>query len=251
MNVQRNRPFVRLMRSGLAAAFFLAFGLGGLVIGCICFPLLAFFSQRRMRALVRASYRLFVGAARVTGLFRVSISAADRARFARTRGRVIVANHLTLIDIVILIATLPDSTSIAKAAAKRNFFYSQIVRRVFLVNDDPARALDEAQRLLAQGVNVIVFPEGTRTPADAPARKIRRGAAQIALHANVPLLPIRIACDPPVLAKGQPWHDVADRTIVWTLRALDEISVSRPPAACGTHTAAVALTKRIFDTLWP
>ena len=251
MNVQRNRPFVRLMRSGLAAAFFLAFGLGGLVIGCVCFPLLAFFSQRRMRALVRASYRLFVGAARVTGLFRVSISAADRARFARTRGRVIVANHLTLIDIVILIATLPDSTSIAKAAAKRNFFYSQIVRRVFLVNDDPARALDEAQRLLAQGVNVIVFPEGTRTPADAPARKIRRGAAQIALHANVPLLPIRIACDPPVLAKGQPWHDVADRTIVWTLRALDEISVSRPPAACGTHTAAVALTKRIFDTLWP
>ncbi len=251
MNVQRNRPFVRLMRSGLAAAFFLAFGLGGLVIGCVCFPLLAFFSQRRMRALVRASYRLFVGAARVTGLFRVSISAADRARFARTRGRVIVANHLTLIDIVILIATLPDSTSIAKAAAKRNFFYSQIVRRVFLVNDDPARALDEAQRLLAQGVNVIVFPEGTRTPADAPARKLRRGAAQIALHANVPLLPIRIACDPPVLAKGQPWHDVADRTIVWTLRALNEISVSRPPAACGTHTAAVALTKRIFDTLWP
>ena len=251
MNVQRNRPFVRLMRSGLAAAFFLAFGLGGLVIGCICFSLLAFFSQRRMRALVRASYRLFVGAARVTGLFRVSISAADRARFARTRGRVIVANHLTLIDIVILIATLPDSTSIAKAAAKRNFFYSQIVRRVFLVNDDPARALDEAQRLLAQGVNVIVFPEGTRTPADAPARKIRRGAAQIALHANAPLLPIRIACDPPVLAKGQPWHDVADRTIVWTLRALNEISVSRPPAACGTHTAAVALTKRIFDTLWP
>ena len=239
------------MRSGLAAAFFLAFGLGGLVIGCICFPLLAFFSQRRMRALVRASYRLFVGAARVTGLFRVSISAADRARFARTRGRVIVANHLTLIDIVILIATLPDSTSIAKAAAKRNFFYSQIVRSVFLVNDDPARALDEAQRLLAQGVNVIVFPEGTRTPADAPARKLRRGAAQIALHANVPLLPIRIACDPPVLAKGQPWHDVADRTIVWTLRALNEISVSRPPAACGTHTAAVALTKRIFDTLWP
>lgn len=251
MNVQRNRPFVRLMRSGLAAAFFLAFGLGGLVIGCVCFPLLAFFSQRRMRALVRASYRLFVGAARVTGLFRVSISAADRARFARTRGRVIVANHLTLIDIVILIATLPDSTSIAKAAAKRNFFYSQIVRRVFLVNDDPARALDEAQRLLAQGVNVIVFPEGTRTPADAPARKLRRGAAQIALHANVPLLPIRIACDPPVLAKGQPWHDVADRTIVWTLRALDEISVSRAPATCGTHTAAVALTKRIFDTLWP
>lgn len=251
MTQKKNRHIVRLARSGLAAAFFVAFGLGGLVIGCICFPLLAFFPQRRMRALVRASYRLFVGVARVTGLFRVAISSADRARLAETRGRVIVANHLTLIDIVILIATLPDSTSIAKAAARRNFFYSQIVRRVFLVNNDPARALEEAQRLLAQGVNIIVFPEGTRTPSDAPSRKIRRGAAQIAIHAGVPIQPIRIDCDPPVLAKGQPWHDVADRTIVWTLRALDELPVSRQPEGHGTHAAAVALTERIFGTLWP
>ena len=163
--------FVRKARGCLAAAFFLAFGLGGLVIGCICFPLLAFFPQRWMRALVRASYRLFVWLARVTGLFRVALSPADRARLAQTHGRVIVANHLTLIDIVILIAFLPDSTSIAKAAAKRNFFYSQIVRRVFLVNDDPARALDE-------------------------------------------------------------------------------IPVDRPPEGHGTHAEAVALTERIFGTLW-
>ena len=242
--------FVRKARGCLAGAFFLAFGLGGLVIGCVCFPLLAFFPQRWMRALVRASYQLFVWLARVTGLFRVALSPADRARLAQTRGRVVVANHLTLIDIVILIAFLPDSTSIAKAAAKRNFFYSQIVRRVFLVNDDPARALDEAQRLLAQGVNIIVFPEGTRTPGDAPSRKLHRGAAQIALHAGAPILPIRIDCDPPVLAKGQPWHNVADRTIVWTLRALDEIPVDRPPDGHGTHAAAVALTERIFGTLW-
>jgi len=241
---------VRKARACLAAAFFLAFGLGGLVIGCICFPLLAFFPQRWMRALVRASYCLFVWFARVTGLFRVKLTPADRARLAQTRGRVIVANHLTLIDIVILIAFLPDSTSIAKAAAKRNFFYSQIVRRVFLVNDDPVRALDEAQRLLAQGVNIIVFPEGTRTPDDAPSRKLHRGAAQIALHAGAPILPIRIDCDPPVLAKGQPWHDVADRMIVWTLRALDEIPVDHPPDNHGTHAAAVALTERIFGTLW-
>jgi len=239
------------MRGALAAAFFIAFGLGGIVIGCVCFPLLAFFPQRWMRALVRASYRLFVAAARMTGLFRVFLSPADRARLAHTRGRVIVANHLTLIDIVILIAVLPDSTSIAKAAARRNFFYSQIVRRVFLVNDEPARVLDETQRLLAQGVNIVVFPEGTRTPADSPSRKIWRGAAQIALHAGVPILPIFIGCDPPVLAKGQPWHDVADRTIAWTLRVLNEIPVSSPPDRRGTHAAAVALTKRIFDTLWP
>ena len=247
---RKGKRFLRLARSSLAAVFFLAFGLGGLVIGCICFPLLTFFSRRRMRALVRASYQFFVAAARVTRLFRVDISPADRAHLAQIRGRVIVANHLTLIDIVILIAFLRDSTSIAKAAARRNFFYSQIVRRIFLVNDDPAGTLDEAERLLAQGVNIIVFPEGTRTPANNPSRTLRRGAAQIALHAGVPVQPISIACNPPVLAKGQPWHDVADRTIVWTLRVLDEIPVTRPADGIGTHRAAVALTERIFGTLW-
>lgn len=245
------KRLVRFSRSCLAAAFFLSFGLGGLLIGCLCFPVLAFLGGRPMRSLVRSSYRLFVWAARLTGLFRVAISPEDRARLAGLRGRVVAANHLTLIDIVILIAFLPDSTSIAKAAARRNFFYSQIVRRIFLVNDDPMRTLDEAQSLLAQGVNIIVFPEGTRTPDAAPARKLKRGAAQIALHARVPIQPIRIDCDPPVLAKGQPWHDVADRTIVWTLRARDEIDVSRPSAGKGTHSAAVALTDAIYGTLWP
>ena len=242
---------IRLSRSCLAAAFFLSFGAGALVIGCLCFPILAFLGGRPMRSLVRASYRLFVWGARATGLFRVAISPEDRARLAGLRGRVVVANHLTLIDIVILIAFLPDSTSIAKAAARRNFFYSQIVRRIFLVNDDPQRVLEESQRLLGQGVNIIVFPEGTRTPADAPSRRIRRGAAQLALHAGAPLQPISIRCDPPVLAKGQPWHDVADRTIVWTLRALDEIPVAAPAAGHGTHAAAVALTNTIYGTLWP
>ena len=29
-------------------------------------------------------------------------------------------------------------------------------------------------------------------------------------------------CTPPVLGKGQPWHDVADRTVAYTLRVLDD-----------------------------
>jgi len=245
------RPVARIARSCLAAVFFLAFGTGGLVIGCICLPVLAMLGGRKMRALVRASYRLFVLAARLTGLFRVEISPNDLAILSGLRGRVVVANHLTLIDIVILVAILPDSTSIAKAAAKHNFFYSQIVRRIFLTNDDPLRLLAEARRLIGESVNVIVFPEGTRTPADATFRRLHRGAAQLALHTGADIQPIRISCDKPVLAKGQPWYDVADRTIVWTIRALDAIPVRSPAEGHGTHAEAVALTEQIFGTLWP
>lgn len=252
----------RLPRSLLGGCFFVFYGLGSLAIGGLLFPPLALVGARRaMRALVRAAWRLFVWGGRWTGLFRIIISPADRARLATVRGCVVVANHLTLIDIVVLMALLPDATAVAKAAARGNFFYSRIVRGMFLVNDDPLRVLEEAKKLLAQGVDLVVFPQGTRVPAGAPRRPLRRGAAQIALHAGVPVLPVRIACDPPVLAKGQPWYDLADRTIVWTLRVGNPIPVpinaagSAPTdaASCvspavpttGTHAAAVALTETI------
>ena len=235
----------RAARAALGAGFFALYGLGSLLIGGVLFPPLALVGARRaMRACVRASWRLFVWGGRVTGLFRVAVSPADRARLAAARGCVVVANHLTLIDVVVLASFLPDATAIAKAAARGNFFYSLIVRGVFLVNDDPSRVLADAARTLAQGTNLVVFPQGTRVPAAAPRRPLRRGAAQIALRAGAPLLPVRIACDPPVLAKGQPWHDLADRTIVWTLRVGEPIPPPRA-AAAGAPAAAVALTETI------
>ena len=222
------------------------------MLGCVLFPPFMLFGARRaLRALVRASYRLFVWAARLTGLFRVVMSPEDRACLGAMRGRVVVASHPTLIDVVILLAHLPNATAVAKAAAGRNFFYSRIVNAAFLVNDDPLRLLDEARDLLARGGNLVIFPEGTRTPVDAPQHKLHRGAAQIALHAGAPVPCVSVTCDPPVLAKGQPWWDVADRVIAFTLRVCGEIPVTAPEPGTVPHAAAVALTERIRALLFP
>ncbi len=235
----------RMGRSALGGVFFVLFGTGALAIGGLLFPPLLLVNARRaMRALVRLSWTAFVWGGRLTGLFRVEISPEDRARLAAARGRVVVANHLTLIDVVVLAVFLPDATALAKAAARGNVFYSWIVRGAFLVNDEPTRALAAAQTLLAQGVDLIVFPQGTRVPPGAPLGPLRRGAAQIALRAGAPILPVTLTCDPPVLGKGQPWHDLADRAIVWRLRVGEEIPVA-PPRAAATRAAAVALTEQI------
>ena len=70
----------------------------------------------------------------------------------------------------------------------------------------------------------------------------------LAIAAAAPILPIRITCDPPVLAKGQPWYDVGTRTIVYALKAGMSI-VPRSPAN-GRHAAAVALTEEIGAALF-
>ena len=241
---------MHLARSVLGGFFFVAYALGSLLLGAVLFPPLALLrAGRAKRALVKASWRLFVWAGRATGLFRVEISREDRARLAAARGCVVVANHPTLIDVVVLASLLPDATAVAKAAAGRNFFYSLIVKGAFPMNDDPARLVDEAVELLASGVSLMVFPEGTRTPVDAKERQWRRGAAQIAIRARVSLMPVSVVCEPPVLAKGQPWHDLAGRTVVWRIRAhemIDSDAFPRAPA----RTASIALMDILRRTIF-
>ena len=112
---------------------------------------------------------------------------------------------------------------------------------VLFVNDSPGRLLEEAGRFLSEGVNVVVFPEGSRTPIGGELRPFQRGAAQMAARAHAPVLPVTIDFDPPVLAKGQAWHDLGARTIVVRLRVHDAIE---PDSLSGAtpHAVAVALT---------
>ena len=246
----QGRPVIRLLRSLVSGFFFVAYGLGSVFIGVFLLPLAALCGGgkgrgRRMRYTVRASYQVFVWAARAVRLFRVE--SPDFAALRSIRGRVVAANHLTLIDIVVLMSILPDSTCVVKGAAAENPFLRWIVRPLYLVRgEDTEKILAEASEMLKAGVNVIVFPEGTRTPADAPDHPLKRGFARIALAAGVPVAPVRIACDPPVLAKGQPWHDVGDREIVFTVEGLPEIPVSGP----STHAAAVELATAIGVVLF-
>lgn len=206
---------VRFLRSMLCAAFFIAFGLGGLAFSAsLLFPI----PRRTARGVQRALFRLFVWLAKVTGLFVVDVLPEDMDRFRGFRGSVVVANHISLIDFVILISFLGDSVCITKAAVGRNPFMRTIARRILVVNNGTEEVMCWARSYLDEGVNLLVFPEGTRTPADAPVHNFRRGAAHIALAAGSPVETVFIACDPPVLGKRQPWWDVGARTIMYTFR---------------------------------
>lgn len=261
----RDHACTRLARGFLSGGFFVVYGLLSILFGSLLFPILlcvgsGAHARRAMRGLIRAGYRVFVAAAEGLRLIRVEISPADCATLLATRGSIVIANHLTLIDIVILLSIIPDATCVAKGAAARNFFMGRIIRSAFLVNDDdPVKLLGEATALLHRGASIVVFPEGTRMPPDGRPHKLRRGAAHLALASGAPIRPVTIACDPLVLAKHQPWYDIADRVIVYHFRVQDAILPAARPsqdAASGipngacSHHAAVALTAEISHRLF-
>jgi hypothetical protein len=57
----------------------------------------------------------------------------------------------------------------------------------------------------------------------------------------VPVLPIRIKTNIPVLGKSQPWWDVGSSIVVYTIEAGDVLFSDEAPS----RAAAIELTKRI------
>lgn len=230
---------IRFLRSLLSGVFFLSYGLAALPFAPIL--MLPGWTPRAVRRVIRAFYRLFVFFARLTRLYRVEMSPATRRVLAQCRGKVVVANHLSLIDICILIAHLPDSTAIAKAAAKKNPFLAMVVKKMLIANDeDPEKTIAEVKRLLSEGVNVIVFPQGTRG-----GTSLKRGAARFALFAHVPIHAFHLSYDPLILAKGAPWWDVGAKEIVISLSDRGEIR----PSGESSHQAAAELTTLIGEKI--
>ncbi len=180
---------------------FASFGLGSLSLALFGVPALRLFVHPRerfrrvVRAVIRGSFAAFV--VLMKGLRLISVRADGRARLARASRFIICANHPSLIDVVILTALVPRADCIVKAKLWRNVFMMNVVRSAYIPNSlDPEETFRACGRTLAEGNNLIVFPEGTRTAGDGEIN-LQRNAARIALRTGHPILPVRIMADSP------------------------------------------------------
>ena len=202
------RTAVRFSRSILSGLFFVNFGFFGLTATFLILPFC--FSKTVIRVLVRYYFKFFVLLAKITGLFTVKL----HGNLDSIKGEIVVMNHLSLIDIVILLALLPDSICIIKGDLRHNFFMKAIVTKIFLLNDeDPLNTIENAKMYLAKRVNLVIFPEGTRSKVGDKNRKVHRGAARLAIASKTKIRPLFMTLDPLILAKNQPWWDVGDKII--------------------------------------
>lgn len=230
---------MKRLRYGLSALFFFLYGFFALVFAPVM--ILPVWTERGFRRMIRIFYRSFVFLAGLAGLYRVRMDAATRAALRGCRGRIVVMNHVSLIDICVILAQLPDSTAIAKSEVLKNPALAIVAKKMFLVNgEDPVKMLERTKKLLASGVNIVIFPQGTRG-----GKKLHRGAARLALALGAEVLPVRIAYDPVILAKGMRWYYAGEKTIGIGLEARPVI---KPEGASDFHHAK-ALTNEFSRQL--
>jgi 1-acyl-sn-glycerol-3-phosphate acyltransferase len=219
----------RALRTVLTGSAFLLFFSCGVMLSYVILPA-ARLGERdpraralRCRRVVRRTWIFFHDYMRVLGLpgfdprkTRLDLPAAPY---------VLVANHPTLVDVTAIGATVPDATIIAKSTWFRNPFIGQVLRycdHIEVADDGPfsgAAVVDEAVARLESGIPVLIFPEGTRSPARSLG-KFRAGAFIIAARAGVPVVPLFLNCEPPTLMRGQPWYEVPESPPIMTIRQL-------------------------------
>ena len=203
------------------AVSFTLFGLGGLSLRLVVFPLLSCLPGDAVRHRQRARYTvsrlfwLFIRFMTRTGVLSYEVHGAERLG---RPGQMIIANHPSLIDVVFLIGLMRDTNCVVKQSLWQNPFTRSPVRATqYISNDGSVDMLDNAAGALKEGQTLIIFPEGTRTrPGHAPA--FHRGAAAIALRGAKILTPVVITVNPTSLTKAEPWYRIPKRRMHFSFR---------------------------------
>jgi 1-acyl-sn-glycerol-3-phosphate acyltransferase len=215
----------RMFATGLS---FAVFGSGGLVLRLLVFPLLNLVVWRRdkrtaaARSVIQVAFLGFVGLMNLLGVLRYEV--IGRERLAR-RGLLILANHPTLIDTVFLLAFVRQAGCVVKGGLWSNPFTRGPIRAAgYLNNDKGVELLDDCIAALEGGDNLIIFPEGTRTPADGVVQ-MKRGAANVAVRGARDVTPVVISCEPTTLSKGEKWWQVAPRRVHFRIEVREDIGI--------------------------
>ncbi len=110
---------------------------------------------------------------------------------------VLVANHESLCDILVLFGLYRPFKWVSKASVFRAPFLGWNMKLngyVGIVRGDVnsrERMMSECKAWLSRGVPVLLFPEGTRS-TDGEVQAFKDGAFRLALEAKVPVIPIAI-----------------------------------------------------------
>jgi len=127
----------------------------------------------------------------------------------RDRACIFMSNHVSNLDPPALISLIPGRTS---AFMKRSLMNLPILGTGFRQGDfiavdrtgsptDAERSVNEAKRVLAKGVHMTTFVEGTRSP-DGRMLPFKKGPFFLAMQSGAPCIPVSIHGTESIQGKG-------------------------------------------------
>jgi 1-acyl-sn-glycerol-3-phosphate acyltransferase len=213
----------------VTAFSFALFGILSVGLGLVILPLMALLPgearvrEFRAQSFIRGMTRFYLFVIQALGTCTIGYQGSEKLR---EPGILVIANHPTLLDALALIAQMPQADCVVKEGFFRNRLLGLAAKGAGYIpsGHGPAMVKICAERLRA-GRSVIIFPEGTRSPADELGA-FTRGAAHIALRANKCPIPVTIYCNPPTLHHGQKWWQVPEQRFSLALAVGEPLAIT-------------------------
>jgi 1-acyl-sn-glycerol-3-phosphate acyltransferase len=152
--------------------------------------------------------RLWTWAILKIGGIHVTVRGLDR--LDPSRPYVFIANHQSLLDIPVVVRSLPSFQ--IRWIAKKQLAYVPFFgwalwasRHILVDRIDRANAMAsfrKAKQKIAEGMSVVIFPEGTRGPGGERVLPFKRGGFLLALQTQTPIVPVSIRGSSTILPKG-------------------------------------------------
>ena len=242
-----SNPFLYAYRCIIKNLFYVIFGVGSILIVTASFPFIRLSSKNNEEFGIKA--RRFISHVFRVFLFFLSVlqgaklKTENRAEYRNMHKKIIVANHPSILDFVYIMSMVPNATCIVSEHLAKTPFVA-IVKYAYILNStDFETVCRECKKLIDQGCNVIIFPEGTRTPRHG-RNVYKKGAVRIALYCGCDIQPIFIG--------GSDKYGLGKHDIIWSynpveqylydFKLLPEIKI-----APYTELSAPVAAKRLID----
>lgn len=221
-----------IWRVGATGLSFASFGLGGVAIGALIAPMVKLSSQdldirtQRTQKIIKHSFKGFTEMMVKLGIMTYEVEGLEKLQ--QSQQELVIANHPTLIDVVVLIGLMERANCVVKQTLWSNPFTKGPVQNAgYVLNAGSEQFIQDCVSKLQQdrAASLLIFPEGTRTAKGEQLNDFQRGAANIALRAGVPIRPVLITCTPSTLTKNEKWYHIPDRPFHIQVKVLDAIRV--------------------------
>ncbi|NBI12269.1 1-acyl-sn-glycerol-3-phosphate acyltransferase [[Haemophilus] felis] len=204
---------------------FVLFGVVGVLFKLVlyryakAYPNLDLATQLKGRQIVSRTWRFFVRYLVWSGILSVKYHGFERLG---RPGQLVLANHPSLLDVVLIFSQEPRFNCIVKKDLMHNPAMTSPIKACgFVPNTESEELLEQCHAILQQQP-LLLFPEGTRTGWDGVV-KLHRGAVSIGLRSAKVITPIVIKMRPLNFKKGQPWYKIPTSRIEYELTVGEDI----------------------------
>jgi 1-acyl-sn-glycerol-3-phosphate acyltransferase len=166
--------------------------------------------------------------------------------FRKDEVYVVVCNHRSLMDVPLSTPHIPGpNKTIAKKELAKIPIFGLIYKRGSLLvdrNSDESRrrSLDEMKKVLANGMHMCIYPEGTRNKTGKPLKSFYDGAFKLASDTGKSIIPAIIFNTDKVLPNNKSFF-------LWP----HPVSIHfLPPVPVQQNENVVALREKTFKMMW-